>query len=498
MKNAFTRNIILFFVSILPRLVIGPLFIDDAYIYFRYVENAVSGAGLVFNNGEYVFGTTSVFYTLILFLVSLLTYSAPLSSILINTVSQYVTTVWVFYITRKYLDNKYSWFAVMLYNFNPVILTNSLSGMETSLFLALIMSAVGFYIEKKYLLSSIFTGILAITRPEGLIFLIVYVILTLMRKTTTKFDWLFLFFPILGVSLLLGVFYGSVLPNSVIAKSFVYPANKEPLHNFRIIMESFLDVLSVYRGNINPASWVIFFSLFVMGIVSLLKQNYDFLLLVVWVFLVGGVYSLTNRFLFRWYIVPFILFSTLIFPYAIFFLVRKMEALSLNSEVMRRFKKILSIICIFFLIVTQTFNNWSYINSTKFDISTREEKYQQIANLIKFRFGQKYTIASVEIGSLGYYYRGKIFDLAGLITPESINFYKAPGYTFEYPHKVPQDLLTHDFFDFLVAYDLFIGNFIEDPKFTEKYTMIYKDSYRHHYFGTLMVFIRTDLLTEIY
>ena len=39
---------------------------DDAYITYRYVQNAMAGRGLVYNAGERVFGSSSPLYTVVL------------------------------------------------------------------------------------------------------------------------------------------------------------------------------------------------------------------------------------------------------------------------------------------------------------------------------------------------------------------------------------------------------------------------------------------------
>ncbi|MBK9228789.1 MAG: hypothetical protein IPL67_17465 [Ignavibacteria bacterium] len=46
--------------------------IDDLYIYFRYVDNFISGNGIVFNKGEYVEGFSSFLWFLYLSLCGML------------------------------------------------------------------------------------------------------------------------------------------------------------------------------------------------------------------------------------------------------------------------------------------------------------------------------------------------------------------------------------------------------------------------------------------
>src|SRR5438105_2649940 len=53
-------------VALLARLATGPHPIDDAYITFRYARNLAEGVGLVYNPGEWVLGTTSPLWAILL------------------------------------------------------------------------------------------------------------------------------------------------------------------------------------------------------------------------------------------------------------------------------------------------------------------------------------------------------------------------------------------------------------------------------------------------
>src|SRR3954452_8190151 len=52
--------------ALAARLVTGPHPIDDAYITFRYARNLAEGLGLVYNPGEWVLGTTTPLWALLL------------------------------------------------------------------------------------------------------------------------------------------------------------------------------------------------------------------------------------------------------------------------------------------------------------------------------------------------------------------------------------------------------------------------------------------------
>ena len=53
-------------VALLARLLTGPHPIDDAYITFRYARNLAEGLGLVYNPGEWVLGTTTPLWAILL------------------------------------------------------------------------------------------------------------------------------------------------------------------------------------------------------------------------------------------------------------------------------------------------------------------------------------------------------------------------------------------------------------------------------------------------
>src|ERR1700692_4517572 len=53
-------------VALLARLLTGPHPIDDAYITFRYARNLAEGLGLVYNPGEWVLGTPTPLWAILL------------------------------------------------------------------------------------------------------------------------------------------------------------------------------------------------------------------------------------------------------------------------------------------------------------------------------------------------------------------------------------------------------------------------------------------------
>jgi arabinofuranosyltransferase len=146
--------------------------IDDTFITFRYAENLANGFGLVWNaGGPPTEGYTNFLYVLLL---------APFTSFdllqvaqMINVLAVIVSAVYIFKLASLISDEQKHWIALLapvLFLLLPATWANALSGMETSLFGALLLS--GFYYawhnETNWRIFGYTLLMLgALTRPEG-------------------------------------------------------------------------------------------------------------------------------------------------------------------------------------------------------------------------------------------------------------------------------------------------------------------------------------------
>src|SRR5687768_5124220 len=74
---------------------------DDAFIVFRYAQNILLGRGWVFNPDEVYNASTSVLNTLLITAMSAVTDKPLLSSVVLGTLSLYVTGFCIFHFLRK-------------------------------------------------------------------------------------------------------------------------------------------------------------------------------------------------------------------------------------------------------------------------------------------------------------------------------------------------------------------------------------------------------------
>src|SRR5512137_2367998 len=90
-------------LAIVARLIPGPRMVDDAFITFRYARNLVHGAGLVYNTGERVLGTTTPVYALWMAALSLVSRSQnfPILALITNALADGASTCLLYRLGRR-------------------------------------------------------------------------------------------------------------------------------------------------------------------------------------------------------------------------------------------------------------------------------------------------------------------------------------------------------------------------------------------------------------
>lgn len=202
--------------------------IDDAYITFRFVQQWIAGNGLVYNVGEYTEGYSNFLWIILL---------APFAWLGIDLVSASKGLGIILSAVTLVMTWRYGRHAG-LPGIAPLFLAASgpfiawtVGGLETALFTCLVVISFYVFVQEENRDSGFMSGcwfaLLALTRPEGLLFAGVAGLLRLWRlwqarRRPEPRDWL-------RLALLLGIvgayfiwrwsYYGDLLPNTVYAKS---------------------------------------------------------------------------------------------------------------------------------------------------------------------------------------------------------------------------------------------------------------------------------------
>ncbi len=163
--------------------------VDDAYISFRYAQNALRGYGLAFNPGERVEGFTNFLWTTMTIPLEAARVDVGRASMLIGALFG-IATMWLVVQLAKNVGapRGAGWHAAFLLAVDGSFVLWSVSGMETPLFAFLVFAGAALYVKEQderrktknepsssvlrlssdLPYSGIFFALAAMTRPEGL------------------------------------------------------------------------------------------------------------------------------------------------------------------------------------------------------------------------------------------------------------------------------------------------------------------------------------------
>ena len=208
--------------------------IDDAYISFRYARNLAEGHGLVFNPGEYVEGSTSLLWTLLMALPEALHISVSSFAFSLGLILGLLALFELWRVCRLLGLSPWGTSAAMIgLGLFPEYWLTVTMGLEGGLFAFLLSHTVYLCLSKRWIWAGLYGGLLFATRPEALLLFPAfgaYVVFTALNHNAKPQDFrslihqvLSLLAPWLVVVALVTAwrlfYYGAWLPNSVVAKS---------------------------------------------------------------------------------------------------------------------------------------------------------------------------------------------------------------------------------------------------------------------------------------
>jgi hypothetical protein len=210
--------------------------IGDAFIGFRFAEQFAAGHGLVFNVGEWVGGNTSSLQTLLLGLGACSGISVPLVSRILGIACDVGSLFILWHIFRgeggiRSPLLQLAVLAVMF--FSPFLFFYSVSGIETPLYMLLILFVLDRTLRKLDWLWCLGVGLIFFCRPDGVV--AVGVALLFRTLATRKIPWGALTWTILIGLAYLGFnyfAYHSFIPPTVKIKAVVFHSSVATLFQY--------------------------------------------------------------------------------------------------------------------------------------------------------------------------------------------------------------------------------------------------------------------------
>lgn len=199
--------------------------IDDAYISFRYAYHLADMGELVFNYGERVEGTTNLLWILVLaFQFKLFNFPADQFTLFLS-LGLILFSAFRFWQLSPLLGSTklVGVLAALFLVLNPEFIGAATNGLEASLYSALLIEIIYRYCRNQLIIAYLCSGLLFMTRPEGAF--LGFILIGLVFAEHKSIRKVGIGIAILGgiivlVTLFRLLYYGSPLPNSIIAKSF--------------------------------------------------------------------------------------------------------------------------------------------------------------------------------------------------------------------------------------------------------------------------------------
>jgi len=396
---------------------------DDALITYRYARNISEGHGFVYNQGERVLGTTTPFYTVLVALAMEAGIPPWNFSLILDCFLVTGLIALVFYWLGHTRDPVFQWMGTIALFHAPQGLL-PLAGMETAVFN--LLSYGGIYLAWRGRFGfATAAGLLAVTtRPEGAVALLVILVMAsfdFRRRRVRWSSWPYIAAAGLALciyALALWAYFGSFVPQSVVAKRFQTNLGPwEPFINAFFREQFFGYGLFTLWG---AFEW--------LGVVLILWRLPALRPLVIWMLLYIAFLAAGNAPYYVWYMSPLypirtiaMIYGALIAGRGLVWLLRRWA-----FEMGPRDRRALTIgAALALLILTGGFNSlrisiaivrWSIQQ----DFAMLETKsYERAGAYIRYHSGPDDVILTSEIGYVGYFSERPVYDVMGLVTPEA-------------------------------------------------------------------------------
>ncbi len=454
--NFLRRNLALvnYFVIILLGCLVSFLVkdfrLDDALIYYRYIENFINGNGLVYNIGEKFNAISSPLYIYISLAVSLITREVETTQFLMNSLFMILSGISLAYLF--YFLNKPSLAFLSSIIFITTKYFYMTFGLESNLFILLSLICIILYFRKNLLGLSVVSGLLVLTRGEGLfLVLILWALIFYEQKKFSLVKYLLLAGLIVILNNIFNyIYFDSFLPHTLTAKMSQGKSGYWGESYSFILNYNFL-----FRMAFNNQPYFVLYIilLFLVGFTNHIREKISIILFSYSVFV--ALFHITlNIQNYHWYYAIHFLTMVVFVSYGITDVVNFFKS-KVNAPVLR---KALLILIFAYPALTQI---------ELFRLLQREGPilgYKAAGEWLYKNTPPNVKVAGVEIGHLGWYSKRYTVDMLGLVNPGLADFVGRRETEKWYEIYKPEYILVHKP---IRGTEQFAQKFIENGTYTE-------------------------------
>ena len=495
--------------TIITRLIPGLRTIDDAFITYRYARNILAGYGFTYNPGEFIQGTTTPLFTLLLTLIGLFTGGPaapfPWIALLLSTAADALTALLLIKFGQRLGRPTAGTAAAAAWMIAPFSVTFAVGGLETSLYILLLTASAYFYLKRHLRLTALLTAFALITRPDALILaaLLIGDRLRIQYLSYRKgpiqnpFFTRELMVEVLTFLLPLAFWYGfawlyfgSPIPHSVTAKTIAYRLSTTAGLT-RLLQHYATPFLGQHTFGIRwiPIGLILYPFLCLLGSRAAWKTNRRSLpwLIYPWLYLV--VFAAANPLIFRWYLSP---------PLPAYFLTIMIGLENLIENLARLLPVKLPddkenklnyyALTALLIPVAMSLQAWTLTPdhgpsrpAPKMAFIKLEQLYQSASQIILADLRQAGepagllgpVLAAGDVGVMGYRTGLPILDTVGLNSAQAVDYYPLPEQAYTINYAVPADLILDHRPEYLVILEIYGRNtLLPNQNFQEKYFLL--------------------------
>ncbi|HSM58208.1 MAG TPA: hypothetical protein VK879_18790 [Candidatus Sulfomarinibacteraceae bacterium] len=385
---------------------------DDAYITYRYADNLRRGLGLVYNPGDSVLGTTSPFFAVLLGGIGLAIQDLELVGHWVS-IAGWIIALWgamamMWQARRPRAAVVGGWLIAL----QPAMLSSL--GMETSFLVALMLLTAWAWLSRRRRLLPPLAGALLLTRPDSALWLLLLGLQAWQRERRLPWPEAAVTLALLSPWLVFAtVKYGSPLPNSVGAK--IGQTNLMPVSG----LEPFIQALpGSLASSLSAPLALLYAATIAGGLWLVLAYDRRWWWLPAWLLSYSLIYTWLDVVSFPWYFVPPLVASALLSALAIGHLLGDTGQVNTSSTPSLRGKSLGRLVLGLALFLTL---------STAFAVATTRvargswgtrPAYREAAKWLATHAEEEASVATIEIGAIGYFSRRPIVDTMGLVTAD--------------------------------------------------------------------------------
>jgi len=400
--------------------------LDDSWIHLQFARNLHGHGSFSYYKDEMATsGSTAPLYTLILAAGFFVTNNEMVLSYLLGVACFLVGAAFMFRLSEKLFAGGIATAitATLLFVLEPRLQWIALSGMETTLFVLLILATVYYYLTERPIALGISAGLLIWTRPEAVIlfgaitadWIYRRFLVALHKKEDAPSPWLG---KALLIALVIGAGYvafnlvlsGTVLPNTYAAKLKYYSTAtiSFPLEVVKYISGGTQVVLAPFAA----------VGLIVV-LIDLVRRKRSLMLIPV-LFSVGMflAYWMKLPYLYQngRYMMPILPFIIVLGLGGVATVLSLLKTFVRDEHTLDRIQVVLSVIFVGAFAYGSWQNRVTYQDYCKY-ISDRQVK---TAHWLRDNLPQEAVVGTHDVGAIAFYSERRIVDMVGLISPEMI------------------------------------------------------------------------------